>query len=159
MELPDDDPAMSTTTTPTQAAAELSFLGARCNILVDSSSTGGLYGLVDLFDVPPGDMPPLHVHHTHDEGFLLLEGDVSLFLPGREVPLKPGEFVLAPRGIPHTYRVGDVPARWLVLSRPGGFEQFVRDVAALDEVTPDALAAAATKHDIEILGPPGTKPE
>ena len=47
-------------------------------------------------------MPPLHVHHTHHEGFLVLSGEVSLFLGGRELALRPGEFVLAPRGVPHT---------------------------------------------------------
>jgi quercetin dioxygenase-like cupin family protein len=146
------------TTTTSHPAAELMFLGARCRILADTESTGGAYGLVDMIEVPAGDMPPLHVHHTHDEGFLLLEGEISLFLPGREIALKPGEFVLAPRGIPHAYQVGDAPARWLVLSTPGGFEQFVRDVAELDELTPDMLGAAAAERNIEILGPPGALP-
>ena len=69
-----------------------------------------------------------------------------------------GEFFLAPRGVPHTYRVGDTPGRYLVLSRPGGFEAFVADVAALDDVSPATLAATAARHDIEILGPPGAMP-
>jgi quercetin dioxygenase-like cupin family protein len=144
------------TITPSQA--ELSFLGARCRILADAASTGGAFGLVDMVEVPAGDMPPLHVHHAQDEGFLLLEGELSVFLPGREIALRPSEFVLAPRGVPHAYGVGDAPARFLVLSRPGGFEAFVRDVAALDELTPEALGATAAEHDIEILGPPGVLP-
>ena len=65
---------------------------------------------------------------------------------------------LAPRGVPHAYRVGDTPARALVLSSPGGFEAFVRAVASLPEVDPGALAVTATEHGIEILGPPGTLP-
>lgn len=111
-----------------------------------------------MIEVPGGDMPPLHVHHTHDEGFLLLEGEASLFMPEREVTLRPGEFVLAPRGVPHTYQVGDAPARWINISTPAGFEQFVGDVAALDELTPEALGAAAAARGIEILGPPGMMP-
>ena len=149
---------MDTTSTYTQSAAELMFLGARCRILADAESTGGRYGLVDMIEVPAGDMPPLHIHHTHDEGFLLLEGELSLFLPGREIALKPGEFALAPRGVPHVYQVGDAPARFLVLSSPAGFEGFVRDVTELDEVTPETLGATGAAHDIEILGPPGTLP-
>jgi quercetin dioxygenase-like cupin family protein len=150
--------AMQTTTHTSHSAGELLFLGARCRILADSAGTDGRYGLVDMIEVPAGDMPPLHVHHTHDEGFLLLEGELSLFLPGREIALQPGEFVLAPRGVPHVYQVGDAPARYLVLSTPGGFEQFVRDVAALEELTPETLEAAAAVREIEILGPPGTLP-
>jgi quercetin dioxygenase-like cupin family protein len=148
-----------TTTYPTsQRGDELLFLGVRCRILVDPEITGDPYGLVDMVEVPPGDMPPLHVHHQHDEGFLLLDGELTLFLPGREVRLRAGEFVLAPRGVPHTYRVGDAPARWLVISTPGGFEQFVREVAGLDELSPEVLAATGARHDIEILGPPGERP-
>jgi quercetin dioxygenase-like cupin family protein len=150
--------SMQTTTPTTTYAQELIFLGARCRILADSESTDDTYGLVDMIEVPAGDMPPLHVHHTHDEGFLLLDGELSLFLPDREIGLRPGEFVLAPRGVPHTYRVGDKPARWLVLSTPSGFEKFVSDVAASDDVTPRALTATAALHGIEILGPPGTMP-
>ncbi len=147
------------TITPTSISSEeLNFLGSRCRVLATSEATNGKYGLVDMIEVAAGDMPPLHVHHTHDEGFLLLEGKLSLFLPDREVVLRPGEFVLAPRGVPHTYQVGDSPARWLVLSTPAAFEQFVADVAALDDVTPEALTTAAARSGIEILGPPGTMP-
>ena len=134
------------------------FLGSRCRILATSASTGGKYGLVDMIEVQAGNMPPLHIHHTHDEGFLLLEGELSLFLPEREIRLRPGEFVLAPRGIPHTYQVGESAARWLVLSTPAGFEEFVAAVAALDPVTPEALTATGAVYGIEILGPPGTMP-
>jgi mannose-6-phosphate isomerase-like protein (cupin superfamily) len=151
-------PAMHTTAPTSISAEELLFLGSRCRILVTSESTAGKYGLVDMIEVGAHDMPPLHVHHTHDEGFLLLDGELSLFLPDREITLRPGEFVLAPRGVPHTYRVGGSPARWLVLSTPAGFERFVQDVAALDEVTAEGLTAAGAAHGIEILGPPGTMP-
>jgi quercetin dioxygenase-like cupin family protein len=147
------------TTAPTPITAEeLDFLGSRCRILATSETTDGAYGLVDMIEVAAGDMPPLHVHHTHDEGFLLLEGRLSLFLPNREIAVRPGEFVLAPRGIPHTYQVGDSAARWLVLSTPAGFEGFVAAVAELDPVTPEALTATGAVCGIEILGPPGTMP-
>jgi quercetin dioxygenase-like cupin family protein len=149
---------MQTTTPAPITAEELNFLGTRCRILATSESTDGEYGLVDMIEVAAGDMPPLHVHHTHDEGFLLLEGQLSLFLPDRRIPLRPREFVLAPRGVAHTYQVGDSSARWLVLSTPAGFEGFVEDVAALDEVTPSALTATGADYGIEILGPPGTMP-
>ena len=147
------------TTAPTPISAEEPlFLGSRCRVLATSESTDGTYGLVDMIEVAAGDMPPLHVHHTHDEGFLLLEGELSLFLPDREIAVRPGEFVLAPRGVPHTYQVGEDPARWLVLSTPAGFERSVQDVAALDELTPGTLTTTAAASGIEILAPPGTMP-
>jgi len=142
----------------TPTSHELLFLGARCTVLADAESTGDRYDLIDMIEVPAGDMPPLHVHRDHDEGFLLLDGELTLFLPGREIPLAPGEWVLAPRGVPHSYRVGDAPARFLVLNQPGAFVGFVRDVAALDEPTPEALGPIAAAHGIDILGPPGMVP-
>lgn len=149
---------MNTTTATLPTGTELVFLGARCRILADSASTRGRYGLIDMIEVPAGDMPPLHIHDAHDEGFLLLDGELSLFLPGREVRLEPGEFVLAPRGVPHAFRVGDTPARFLVISLPGGFEELVRDVAAIEELSPEVLAATAAAREIQILAPPGTLP-
>ena len=141
------------------AAAALDFLGARARILTDGDRTGGRLGVVELADVPAGDMPPLHVHHDEDECFYVMDGEVTLFLPGREVPCGPGDFVLAPRGVPHTYRVGDRPARWLVLSSPAGFERFVAAVAQAAHVDPETLTAIAADHAIEILGPPGALPD
>ena len=146
---------MSTSTT----TADLPFLGNRARIHCGAATgTPGL-GLVEMIDMPPGDMPPLHVHPRHDEGFYVLDGEITVFEPGAARALRAGEFAMTSRGVPHTYRVGDAPARALVTSAPGGFEAFVAAVAALDEVTPERLTAVAGEHDIEILGPPGALPE
>lgn len=144
-----------TTRTP---AADLEFLGARARILADGESTAGAFGLIDMIEVPPGQMPPLHVHHNEDEGFFVISGEVTVFLPDRQIHCRPGDFVLAPRGVPHAYRVGETTARWLVLSAPAGFERFVAAVGAAAQVDPASLTAIAADHDIEILGPPGTLP-
>jgi quercetin dioxygenase-like cupin family protein len=140
---------MSVNTTETR---EVNFLGVRARILAE--------GLVEMRDVPAGDMPPLHVHHTHDECFYMLDGEVTLYLPGENsVTLRAGDFFLAPRGVPHTYRVSDAgPAAWLCLSTPAGFDRFVADVGALEEQDPASVAAIGAKYDIEILAPPGTLP-
>jgi quercetin dioxygenase-like cupin family protein len=116
----------------------------------------------------PGDMPPLHVHADEDEGFYVLEGELSLWVGDAEpVVLAPGEFALAPRGVPHTYRVtGDATA--VVLVTANGFAAFLRAAgvpAARRELPvldgpPDAgrLARIAADHGITLLGPPGTLP-
>ena len=143
------------TTSTLTRPEELDFLGARCRVLAE----GGAFGLVDMLELPAGDMPPLHVHRDTDEGFYVLSGVMTLFTPGRQVELRPGDFLLAPRGVPHTYRIGEEPARALVLSSPAGFEQFVQAVAALPQVDPPTLTGVAADHGIDILGPPGALPE
>ena len=90
-------------------------------------------------DMPAGEMPPLHVHRDEDEGFYCLGGEITLYLPGESVTLRAGDFILAPRGIPHSYEVGADGCRALVSSTPGGFERFVIAVAALDELSPEIL--------------------
>ena len=76
--------------------------------------------------------------------------------------LRPGEGILAPRGVPHTVRAGDRGGRWLVTSTPAGFEAFVRAVGSPDPEAappgPDELTRIAAEHGIEILGPPGMLP-
>jgi quercetin dioxygenase-like cupin family protein len=125
------------------------FLGSRARLL-DA-------GLVEMSDIPAGHMPPLHVHHAEDEGFYVLEGEATLFMPGRQVTLGPGDFFLAPRGVPHTYRVGDAPAKWLV-THTDGFADFVLAVSELPEPDPETLSGVAAERQIEILGPPGALP-
>ena len=144
--------------TATTATAELDFLGSRARILVDAGQTDARFSLIDFVEVPAGQMPPLHVHRAQDEIFYVIDGDVTFYLPGREIQAGPGDCVVGPRGIPHAYRVGDRPARWLVMSSPAGFERFVGSVAALEDLDPAVLAAVAAEHEIEILGPPGTLP-
>ena len=144
---------------PTAVSTEtIPFLDSRARVLAAGDDTDGRFGLVEMSRVPAGSMPPLHVHHTHDEGFFMIEGSITLFLPGAELELRPGDFYVAPRGIPHTYRVGETDARWLATSSPAGFERFVAGVAALATQDPESVTAVAAEHDIEILGPPGTLP-
>jgi quercetin dioxygenase-like cupin family protein len=131
----------------------LIFLEATARVLASTED----YGLVHM-DMPAGEMPPLHVHRDEDEGFYCLGGEITLYLPGESVTLRAGDFILAPRGIPHSYEVGADGARVLVSSTPGGFERFVIAVAALDELGPEILGRVAGEHGIEILGPPGARP-
>ena len=138
-------------------SSSVDFLGAAVRILTSGEENDGRLGLVHM-DVPAGHQTPLHVHRQEDEGFYLLGGEVTLYLPGRSIKLGAGDFFLAPRGVPHTYDTGPDGARVLVSSTPAGFERFVLDVAALEQVDPASLTAVAAEHDIGILGPPGARP-
>jgi quercetin dioxygenase-like cupin family protein len=155
--LPPQEAAMGANGTDTKTD-EMIFLGTRMRIVADAETTGGGFSVVDHLEVPAGEMPPLHVHHLSDECFYVLSGEVTFYTPGNERTLRAGDFLLAPRGIPHTYRVGDEPAHWLVISQPAGFERFAAAVAELGAPDPETLARVAAEHDIEILGPPGTLP-
>ena len=142
------------------------FIANLARIHVRGADAGGL-GLVEITGAP-GDMPPLHVHHREDEVFYVLEGELELHAGDDSVLLGPGQAFVAPRGVPHVYRVAsDTPARWLGIST-AGFEAFLEaasDPAARAELPtldgpPDLprIMAAADAAGIELLGPPGMLP-
>jgi quercetin dioxygenase-like cupin family protein len=145
------------------------FIDNLVAVHLTGDETAGRLGVVEGLGAP-GDMPPLHVHHVEDEIFYVLEGALELHVAGRPtVRLEAGECVLAPRDVPHVYRVvSEAPARWLVLSVPANFERFVlaasdpADAAILPppDREPDMarVMRAAAEAGIEILGPPGTLP-
>ena len=130
---------------------------------------GGEDGISVLESLAPhGASPPLHVHHTEDEIFHVLEGQLRVRAGDTEVRIGAGETILGPKGVPHTYRVESREgARWLVITRRGDFERFVHALSRPAErpepptpqgpPTPEqanALAAAAREHGIEFVGPP-----
>jgi quercetin dioxygenase-like cupin family protein len=136
------------------------FLRNRVRFHISATQTGGAFALLESTG-PAGDHTPLHVHHDDDEGFYVLEGELTLWVGDDKHVLCAGESILAPRGVPHTVRV-DRDARWLVTSTPAGFEAFVRAVGSTEPQaalpTPEELARVASQHGIEILGPPGMLP-
>jgi quercetin dioxygenase-like cupin family protein len=116
-----------------------------------------------------GDSPPYHVHHTEDEAFHLLEGELVVLVDGRTLRARAGETHLLVKGVPHTFRVVSERARWLVTTTRGDFERFVREVARpalVEELPPPsgppseadaaALGEIAARHGIELLGGPLT---
>jgi quercetin dioxygenase-like cupin family protein len=117
---------------------------------------------------PHGDSPPAHIHRDEDEVFHILDGEVTFQLAGRQLRLAKGDTIVAPRGIPHTYRVESTDGgRWLTMTCNQSFERFVRSVGrpaardALPAPSPppspeqlDTLADLARDCGIEFVGPP-----
>jgi quercetin dioxygenase-like cupin family protein len=152
----------------TAAAGPIWFIDNLARVLVDGEASGGALAVVE-FTGRQGDMPPLHVHRADDETFVVLDGSLALFLPGgRRIDLATGEAALAPKKIPHTYRVESGEARWLVITTPAGFDAFVREAgepAERPELPPSGrehdvarLGAIAASYGVELLGPPGATP-
>jgi mannose-6-phosphate isomerase-like protein (cupin superfamily) len=148
---------------PDGAGEALWFLGSLATVKVAGSQTGGRLSVVEFLN-PPGFAPPLHRHTEEDEVFVLLAG-TARFLCGDDVlAAGPGDVVLLPRGLPHSFVVGSGEAlRALQITTPGGFEDFAREAGApasarvIPEpaaIDPARLGHLAALHGIEILGPP-----
>jgi mannose-6-phosphate isomerase-like protein (cupin superfamily) len=60
--------------------------------------------LVGLNCFLPGQEHPLHAHTGLDKLYLVLEGSGVFLLEGRQLPMRAGELLVAPEGIPHGIR-------------------------------------------------------
>jgi mannose-6-phosphate isomerase-like protein (cupin superfamily) len=155
-----------------QTATELAtqpywFIHNLALIQVSGEQTGQAWSMVEIAG-PRGDMPPLHVHHREDEAFYVLDGRMTIFVGERELELGAGDCTVAPKGVPHAYRVDSEQARWLAIGSPAGFERFVAEASVPAEglrlpggdppIDADRLAEIAAAYGIEILGPPGALP-
>lgn len=135
------------------------------NMLMDvkasAEETGGALTVIDSWLTPAAN-PPMHVHHTSDEAFYVLEGEVDFF-PYASCAVRPGDFVFGPRGAAHRFEIRTSVTPLLVIGTPGGGERFfaaVGEPAGAAQLPtprePDVarVVTIAAAHDIEILPPP-----
>jgi quercetin dioxygenase-like cupin family protein len=60
--------------------------------------------LVGLNAFEPGQAHELHSHEGMDKMYHVLEGDGVFLLEGRELPMRAGDLLIAPDGVPHGIR-------------------------------------------------------
>ena len=133
--------------------------GGVYRIVTTAADTNGRIFAFEAFE-PPGGGPPLHIHGNEDEYFLVLEGEISVFVAGRVVVARAGQSAFVPRGAAHCFRnTSDRDARLLVLFTPGAIEGFFDYGLPVDGRSPgDAqllarLAELAPQYALEVLGP------
>jgi quercetin dioxygenase-like cupin family protein len=105
--------------------------------------------------------PPLHVHHTFEEAWYILEGEVDFTLEGRTVRGSAGTYVLIPRGVPHTFAVaGGRAARWVGIFSPARFVRMLEELGAVfpqdGPPDPQRVLDVFRAWDTEIVEAPGT---
>lgn len=140
------------------------FLGVLVRIRVTGEVTGGELSVLE-HECERGYGSPLHRHAAAEETFLVLEGELRVEVDGQAHTMGEGAAALLPRALPHAFVVISPQARFLTLHTPAGFERFTLEVGTpatpgqpppSDALPPDpeALAAMARSHGIDILGPP-----
>ncbi len=111
-----------------------------------------------------GGAPPLHIHHNEDETFFVIAGELSFFVGDERIEATAGDFVFAPRDVPHAFLVKSDHAEYLTSFAPAGAERFFPEVAprvvagepppSPRQPDPDEFARIAANYGIEIVGPP-----
>jgi hypothetical protein len=80
-----------------------------------------------------------------------------MYLEDREVTCPAGSFIFIPLGVRHGFRVGSVPSRKLNFYFPAAMIGYFDDLAAAvgrDDVDDEQLAEIASRHSMEVVGPP-----
>ena len=76
------------------------WLGGLATVKATGKETDGRYTLIEIFE-PEGE-GPLHVHHREDEGFFIIEGELTFQIGEETIKASPGSFVFGPKGVPPT---------------------------------------------------------
>jgi quercetin dioxygenase-like cupin family protein len=135
--------------TPPQGRT-IAVVGDVYRFLATGEDTNGKYALFEAL-VPPGGGPPPHVHSREEEGFYVLEGEITFTVNGERVVATAGMFTNMPVGTPHSFKnESDKPARMLISVAPAGLEKMFFEVGVpLPEESTTALPP--TKEEIEKL--------
>ncbi len=125
------------------------WFGTLAVIKTTAAETGGQLTIIDVTN-PPGFEAPLHVHHRDDEGFWILEGEVTFEVGDQTIEASAGDYVFGPRGIPHRFTVGDRGCRMLFILVPAGIEDVLRATSepALSRTLPPPPEAEPTAEEI-----------
>ncbi|MGQ4598386.1 cupin domain-containing protein [Nocardia sp. R6R-6] len=146
------------------------FFRNMVDVIAGAEQTGGAYAMFELIG-PPGDEVPLHVHTEEDEAFLLLEGEMTVWVGDDVRTLRAGDYALMPKHVVHCYKVtSDTAARWIAITSPAGFEDYVIEISepAAERRLPDfagfdpeKMAEAgkiSEKYGVTFRGAPGQRP-
>jgi quercetin dioxygenase-like cupin family protein len=138
------------------------WFGCLAVIKTRAADTAGQMTILEITEAP-GAEGPLHVHHREDEGFWILEGDVTFTVGDETIEAHAGDYVFGPRDIPHRYTVGEAGCRMLFIFTPGGFEDLLLEMSepAQERTLPppsdeepdwERIASIAQAHGAELLG-------
>jgi quercetin dioxygenase-like cupin family protein len=93
----------------------VAVVGDVYRFLATGEDTNGKYAMWEAI-VPPGGGPPPHVHSWEEEGFYILEGEITFEIGGERLMATPGTFANMPIGTTHSFKnESDRPARMLIV--------------------------------------------
>ena len=133
-----------------QQGRTVALVGDVYRFLATGEDTNGRYAQWEAV-VPPGGGPPPHVHSREEEGFYVLEGEITFTVGGQRLVAGAGTFANLPVGTPHSFKnESGRPARMLISVVPAGLEQmFFEFGVPLPEGS--TTAVPPTKEEVERL--------
>src|SRR5260370_28344458 len=81
----------------------VAVVGDLYRFLATGEDTNGKYALWEAI-VPPGGGPPPPVHSREEEGFYILEGEITFTIGEKRLVASAGAFATMPVGTPHSFK-------------------------------------------------------
>ena len=95
-----------------------------------AETTGGAFSMSEATFPAGMNGPPPHAHGRTTDTFYVLEGILHVMIDGREIDAPAGSYILVPPGVVHTFaNTSEEPVRFLNINAPGGWENYLRDLA------------------------------
>ena len=128
----------------------IAVVGDVYRFLATGQDTDGKYALWEAI-VPPGGGPPSHVHSREEEGFYILEGEITFQIGDKTIVATTGMFANMPIGLQHSFKnESGKPARMLISVAPAGLEQMFIE-CGIPVAQGATTAPPTTKAEIEKL--------
>ncbi|MDZ4848771.1 MAG: cupin domain-containing protein [Pirellulaceae bacterium] len=108
----------------------IAVVGDIYRFLAIGDDTDGKYAMWEAI-VPSGSGPPPHVHSREEEGFLVLEGEITFQIGDDRISAKAGTFANMPIGVPHSFKnESNETAKMIITIAPAGLEQMFFEVGS-----------------------------
>lgn len=133
--------------------------GVNSNILdvkVSGKDTDGGLAIFEQTSLSQGRGTPLHLHHSQDEIFHVLEGEYYFMCGEEKFRLTVGDSIFLPRKIPHAWTQVSEKGKMTVILQPAGkLEEFFVTMASLDhEPSTKEIAQIFADNEMQVVGPP-----
>lgn len=135
----------------------IDIAGWRFECKLSGRDTGGGYCVYATARSVKGG-PPLHIHRDQDEWFYVQSGEFLFRVGDESFQLRPGDSLLGPRGVPHTFAALTESSALIVTFQPAGaIEELFAAAYVLSrskKLTVDDWRMLATPRGVDIVGPP-----
>jgi mannose-6-phosphate isomerase-like protein (cupin superfamily) len=125
-------------------------------ITLKAIGTGSAWSLFSA-EAPEKVGPPRH-RHPWDETYYITSGILEVLVGDTWAHARPGDTIVVPAGVQHTFHGLDGKAEFLIFVAPAGveamFDDFDRNAPEVPPVM-EKVMDIATRHKVEVLGPPG----
>lgn len=125
------------------------------DIKVSTKDTDGALSISEYTGYTKGG-PPLHIHPSQDEIFIILEGEHLFQLGDEQYHLTAGDTIFIPRNVPHApAQLSDKGKYFFFFTPSGKMEDFFRTLGALKgQPSPEEAVKIFEAHDMKIVNPP-----